>query len=314
MEHRKLIKFGNSSHVISLPNTWLKRNNVEKGDTLYIEENGNNELILSSEKKQKVQEEKQIVIGVESKTANELSREVISAYINNNKTIKLVGKDIEKKSKDIREIIKGLSGVEVLEQTKDHIIAKDFLNIEEISLMHLVKRMDILTKNMLADAMDSFHRDAYQSLMQRDEDINRLLFLAHRVAKFFLEHPDLAPQTQFSLIECTILWQIADHLERFADETKRSSRFLRKLEKNAPERKEIEMVFKEIDECYVVIMRSLYGKNQTKALSAAVTTKKLIEKCDKISEKSKEKNVIILMERVKTMIDHLRTIAHFIYN
>ena len=314
MEHRKLIKFGNSSHIVSLPNTWLKKNGLSKGDTLYLEENGNNELILSSQKKEKTIEEKQITIETDSKQKKEVSREIISAYINNYKTIKLVGKNIEKKSKEIREILKSLSGIEVLEQTKDNIIAKDFINMENISLMHLIRRMDILTRNMLNDAKDSLQKEVYQSLMQRDEDINRLVFLAYRVAKFSIENPDKVINDKTQTIDFAILWQIADHLERFADETKRSSRFLMKLGKTIPEKKEIESIFKEIDNCYITTMKSFYAKDNKLALNIADMTKKLIEKCDKLSNKTKEKNIVILAERLKTMMDHLRTIARLIYN
>ena len=314
MEHRKLIKFGYSSHIISLPNTWLKKNGLSKGDTLYLEENGNNELILSSQKKEKTIEEKQITIETDSKQKKEVSREIISAYINNYKTIKLVGKNIEKKSKEIREILKSLSGIEVLEQTKDNIIAKDFINMENISLMHLIRRMDILTRNMLNDAKDSLQKEVYQSLMQRDEDINRLVFLAYRVAKFSIENPDKVINDKTQTIDFAILWQIADHLERFADETKRSSRFLMKLGKTIPEKKEIESIFKEIDNCYITTMKSFYAKDNKLALNIADMTKKLIEKCDKLSNKTKEKNIVILAERLKTMMDHLRTIARLIYN
>ena len=59
MEYRKLIKFGNSSHVISIPNNWLKKNNLNKGDTVYLDENGGKELVLTPEKKENVIEDKE---------------------------------------------------------------------------------------------------------------------------------------------------------------------------------------------------------------------------------------------------------------
>ncbi len=314
MEHRKLIKFGNSSHIVSLPNDWLKKNNLIKGDTIFIEENGNNELVLRSQIKEKKREEKQITIDTESKEPEKVGREIISAYINDYRTIKLVGKNIEKNSKKIREMLKELSGIEILEQTKDHIIAKDFINLEDISMLHLVRRMDILTRNMLNDAKDSLQRDVYQSLMQRDEDINRLVFLAYRLAKFSIENPEYLKNDNLKVLDFVILWQVADHIERFADETKRSSRFLRKLEKTIPEKGDLERIFKDIETCYLTTMKSLYGKDRTLAFETADSTKKLIEKCEKISNKTKQKNVIILIERLKTMIDHLRTISRLIYN
>ncbi|MBS3134491.1 AbrB/MazE/SpoVT family DNA-binding domain-containing protein, partial [Candidatus Woesearchaeota archaeon] len=46
MEHRNLIKFGNSSFVISLPKDWIDRNKLKKGDAIFIEQNGSENLII----------------------------------------------------------------------------------------------------------------------------------------------------------------------------------------------------------------------------------------------------------------------------
>jgi len=316
LEHRKLIKFGNSSHVISIPNLWLKKNNLVKGDTLYLEENGSNELILTSEKKENAPpENKEITIRIESKDERDVKRKIVSAYINNYKTIKLVEKDIEKRSDEIRNILKKLSGVEVLEQTKDYIVAKDFINMKAISLIHLIRRMDILTRNMLIDAQESFtNKKLYQSLMQRDQDINRLLFVVYRLAKFLLKNPENLSKNNLETLDVVVYGQIADHLERFADETKRSSRYIMKLKGTIKEKSEFQSLYKEIESCYLAAMKALYSKDCEGALKVANTTKMLIEKCKKISTKTKEKEAIILVERFKTMVNHIRTIIRLIYN
>ena len=63
METRKLIKFGGSSHIIAIPNAWIKKNSLGKGDTIYIEENGNNELILHPSIKEQKQAE-YVLLGI----------------------------------------------------------------------------------------------------------------------------------------------------------------------------------------------------------------------------------------------------------
>ncbi len=315
MQYRKLIKFGNSSHVISIPNDWLKKNNLNKGDVIYIEENGNNELILNSEKKDKVVEEKEIIIEVQSKNERELEREIISAYINNYKTIKIVGRDIEKRSHEIRSYIKNLSGLEVLEQAKDHIIAKDFINLKSISPMHLIRRMDILTRNMLTDSKETLNNESiYESLIQRDQDINRLVFLVYRISKYYIENPDGTLKNNLKSIDMVVIWQIADHLERFADETKRTARFLTKIKIDKKQQKEMERLFEEIEQAYSNAMKAFYTKDRSHALKVAGSTKELIDKCDALREEVNVKEVIILMERFKAMIDYIRTISRLIYN
>src|SRR3989344_1490978 len=102
MEKRKLIKFGSSSHVLSIPNYWLKKHKLKKGDLLYFEENKNGELILFPEL---VGEEslKKITIKAENKSLERLGREVLSAYINNFNVIIIIGSNLNAIMKDIRK-------------------------------------------------------------------------------------------------------------------------------------------------------------------------------------------------------------------
>ena len=46
MEYRKLISFGKSSYVVSLPKSWVVQNKLKKGDLLYFDEK-EKDLILS---------------------------------------------------------------------------------------------------------------------------------------------------------------------------------------------------------------------------------------------------------------------------
>ena len=95
MEYRKLIKFGNSSHIISLPNSWVKKNKLRKGDLIYYTENGNNELVLNPKLKDEKQGVTEIMIDITNKNLNEMRREIHSAYINNFNTINIIGKDLK---------------------------------------------------------------------------------------------------------------------------------------------------------------------------------------------------------------------------
>jgi len=47
MEYRKLIKFGNSSFVISLPKSWIVRHHLKKGAIIYVDENKVGDLVCS---------------------------------------------------------------------------------------------------------------------------------------------------------------------------------------------------------------------------------------------------------------------------
>ena len=59
---RKIIKFGTSSFVLSLPIDWTKKNNLGKGDLVSISENVNNELVLSVPSKDRSTQRREIGI------------------------------------------------------------------------------------------------------------------------------------------------------------------------------------------------------------------------------------------------------------
>src|SRR3989344_3512162 len=100
MEYRKLIKFGNSSHIISLPNNWVKKHKLKKGDLIYFEENGSGELILNREIKKENSQITQTTIDIINKPVPTIEREILCAYTNNYDIINIVG-DLKRCRKEI---------------------------------------------------------------------------------------------------------------------------------------------------------------------------------------------------------------------
>ena len=99
MEYRKLIAFGKSSYVISLPKAWIRQQKMKKGDLIYLEERENS-LLLSS-KIQGSPEPKKITISVDNKKIPQIRREVNAAYIENYREIALVGKQLKQQSAEL---------------------------------------------------------------------------------------------------------------------------------------------------------------------------------------------------------------------
>ena len=74
MDYRKLIKFGSSSYVVSLPGSWLKKNKLSKGDIIHLEEDGDSRLILHSTIEKK-SDEKEILIETGNKRLLKLKKQ-----------------------------------------------------------------------------------------------------------------------------------------------------------------------------------------------------------------------------------------------
>ena len=269
MEYRKIISFGKSSFVVSLPKGWITQNKLQKGDVVYFEEDNNN-LVLQPRRETSEDEEKEIVINVDGKTSYYLSREVCSAYIQNYRKMVLRGRDVKNKVKELQGIIQSLIALEIMEQTSDTIIAKDFLNMDKVSLNELVRKMDIVTRTMFKECCQIFEEDNYESLNERDRDVNRLYFLLFRTVLYNLDNPSKSMKN-FSLRSTDLLRikMVGMYLEVIADEVRRVARYVRMLKVTPAEKKNIESFLNKVNESYLQTMKSLYNKDTKLAFDLA---------------------------------------------
>jgi phosphate uptake regulator len=78
-EPRRLIKFGNSSYVVSLPKEWIEKNNLKKGELIYMDYS-KNKLVLSPMAQNYVEEERKMIIEAKEMDRIGIKREILSSY------------------------------------------------------------------------------------------------------------------------------------------------------------------------------------------------------------------------------------------
>lgn len=315
MEYRKLIKFGNSSHIISLPNNWIRKNKLKKGDLIYFEENGNGEIVLSPELKDERQEVKEITVDVTNKDVEEMRREIHSAYINNFNTINISGKDLNKKDLDIRKILNNLMAIEVLEQYENKMIIKDFLDMDKIEINNLVRKIDILIRSMMMDCKNVDSKEKFESIYRRDYNINKLTFLVYRAIKYAINHADILKKYNLDYWKLMNYWQLVDRLERIGDETKRIGKHLKNLNLRDKEFKKLIDLIRGVENFYIGVMNA-YNKSDLNLLYKTLKVKdELLKNCDDYFDKYKRKDLVPnIIEKLKDTIDHTRTIGRLMYN
>ena len=266
MEYRKLIAFGQSSFVISLPKAWINQNKVKKGDLIYLEENGAN-LLLSKTEQKEGKETKSIIINIDGKTKDWVGREVCSAYILNNHEIILKGKEVKTKIKEFQSVIQNLIALEIMEQTTDSLVAKDFLNMDNVSLYELIKKMDVVTRTMIKEGMQVFSDCNYESINDRDKDVNRLYFLVYRTVLYNLENQSKALKNYgLTPLDLLKIRDVCYYIEIIADEIRRAVRFARMMKIPAEKEREITTFIEKVDEYYLETMKAFYKKDVNLAL------------------------------------------------
>jgi phosphate uptake regulator len=246
MESRKLVKAGESSHTIALPKQWLDKHGLQKGDDVIVEEEGPALILTPTPRRRQVRE---ITICSDNKSLGTLQRELTAAYLNNCSTVTITGKNIA--HTEVRKMLHHFVALEVTEQTGTRIVAKDFLNVEELAIDKTLRRMDMMIRSMLEDAAEGKNAD-----VMRDEDINRLYFLLARILRRSIEEPALAQKLGLRGTAILNTWAVMNQLEQLGDAAQRV------LELTAHGRsKKIISCIKLVHEHYLNAMKAYHDKN-----------------------------------------------------
>lgn len=285
MEFRKLISFGKGSHVITIPKSWIDKNKLKKGDSIGVEETREG-LILSSGTAPAKKEETKITIAAADKEIGRIKMEIVSAYLNNFDLIEIISKDLKNNVKQIRQLLMGLPGLEILEQTYTRLLVKFLIDIKEISVDSMIRRMDIITRSMIEDTMKCMDGECEaESIHQRDSDVNRLHFLAFRVIRKALSNPRIGSSMGKNAWELQSDKSIVLRIEKIADRQKRIARYLVDTRLDKAGLNKLKDIFKTIQKAYLDIMKAHYTKDIELAYSTELRHKDWLDECDKFLTK-----------------------------
>ncbi len=313
MEYRKLIKFGKSSFVVSLPKEWLRKNKMKKGDLLYFNEN-NQGLSISSFNNEK-KELKKIAIKTENKNLDRINTEIVSSYLNNYDEILIEGEEVKNNAVAIKNFLNILVGLEVIEQTRYKILAKNLLDGESISIKKIIRRIDMILRGMLDDSIDCIYEDNYESVFQRDLDVNRLVFLSQRILRASFDNTCLnMKEKQMDSFKIILLFELCIHLERIGDQTKRIARHTRKLKSSKKTKEQLHEIYKKARQLYLETMKSFYTDNKELAFGVDEKGIKLIDECNHFLKRYPGMKKAMIMDYLKRMISSTRQTAMAIIN
>ncbi|MEM3154025.1 MAG: phosphate uptake regulator PhoU [Candidatus Woesearchaeota archaeon] len=299
---RRLVKAGQASHTISLPKEWLDRHKLKKGDLVYLYEKGDKELIITPESKaEEGVPQKEITISIDGKDLSTIQREITSAYINNYNTIVLNGQTITKQTKEIRKMLHDFVALEVADQTANSIIAKDLLNLKEISIDKTLRRMDMLVRSMIQDSIAALdNADLAQSVQVRDYEVNRAYFLLMRLLKSSLANKQIADFFQLSNEKVLSYYYLTINLENFADCAKQLSEYLAKEKK----KDKLKAVFQNVEKNYLEVMKAYFTKDKKLADGVALQREDLLKEASELPAGTAElfKTMVTLTNNVARLV------------
>ncbi len=296
--------------VVSIPKSWTQKHKLAKGDIVYLNEDENS-LVLSTKEKKYEKTPRAIIINTDGKSVSYLEAEIVSAYLSNYDIIELKGSDLKEKSSQLKGVLQNLAGIELLDQTSTKITAKDLMDLRELSIETLIRRIDIIIRSMFQDLLlgDSKYME---SILQRDRDVNRLVFLIKRVIKLaFKDHEisRLLARTNKDLLRD---WNMVFLLESIGDEVKRISRFVGNADMTNKNVKSLFNINRTLNKAYLDLMRSYHTKDKKLAYDVEVTHTSRIKDIDAIAKNIKIYETSLLAYHTKGLESHLKNMARYL--
>lgn len=304
MEFRKLISFGKTSYIISLPKTWVERNKLHKGDLIALDER-TGELVITSENQQKQQESRELTLQIDNKDISEIRRSIVSAYIDGFNSITIAGKALKDRVDEIKEILQNLMALEVVEETSNKIVTKDFIDISKTNIWELVRKMDITTREMIADAKKFLQAShvSTKNIYLRDDDINRIYYLLLRIIKQAISNPAVAKSHKLSELQLLSFWEIVSYIEKISDEVKRIAKYLERADLKPSEKAKFENIYSKAEDFYLKMMKGFFLKNRDLVLNLANKKEELITETNALLKEAQRTPWLpSAIEKTKSMI------------
>lgn len=308
MHIRRLVKAGQASHTVSLPKKWLEKNNLKRGDILYLKELSDREIIITPNVQEQAAGQKEKTVTVDKKDIGTIQREITAAYLNDYSTIEMVGESIIEKTKDIRKMLHDFVALEITEQTAKRIVAKDLLNLKEISVDKTIKRMDMIARTMLEDTTAVIDgKEVHESIIFRDFDINKLYFLITRLLRSATKSNAMAETICIKKEDILHVWYLSINLENLADDVKRICELMKEIDKKylIPAAKVIHKISKN----YADAMKAYHNSDKELADTVARQRTELVNDCAALITKSSPAEHVELVENLKAISTIISNIA-----
>ncbi|MBC8497911.1 hypothetical protein ISS40_03905 [Candidatus Bathyarchaeota archaeon] len=157
MEPRKVQKVGYSTLSVSLPMNWAKKSGVQKGDLIFISEEGDGTLRLTTEQG-KVEDNTVYLVDVDKcDNTKLLARVIVGNYVLGRNVIKVESarRLMREQIESIREVTQRLLGIGIIEESDRHLLLQCSINPNNFPLETVVRRLFVITSIMFKEVLDS---------------------------------------------------------------------------------------------------------------------------------------------------------------
>lgn len=305
-EYRKLIGFGKSSLVVSLPKDWVVKNKLKKGDVIALNIS-TDQLLLTPQDRPIETQEKIVTIRTESKSLAKIRAEIVAAYLTGNNIIEVRGENLKDHAQEVKKVLQNFAGLELMEQDARKIVAKDLLDLSELSVDTIVRRIDIILRSMFQDSLEE--EDNTESLYARDKDVNRLVYLVRRVIRLALDDHRIAKRLKVTNLDLLNQKELVRWMELAGDQLKRLNNLLAELPKKYKNRKQLYEMLKRLEKMYLDTMKAYHTQNVESAHEINIYHDSLIEDFLKVQKENTSYPASRIVQKMINLSHQIKNIA-----
>nr|WP_246271100.1 phosphate uptake regulator PhoU [Nitrosopumilus cobalaminigenes] len=213
---------------MSLPKEWVDANNLDKSSQVELE-TGQDSISISANKE--TRPTKELVISYPLPKEENIVANITGAYLLGYDVIEINSKSIipGKDREEIRNSMRRLVGMEIIEEDASHINMQFLLDATTLNPAKILKRMSSIALGMYDDVLTGLISDDksnLQTLSNRDVEVNRQYFLLVRLIRSTLVDKRLANVFNLENIDVLDYRVAANVLENAGDSIVELSNFI----------------------------------------------------------------------------------------
>ena len=217
MDLRRLQRTSDGTFFVTLPKAWVVRNKLERGAIMSFSERKDGKLLTEP-----YGEQERKISAVTLAPTPMLRREIEEKYLLGYDVFEVVSQQVihPDTRETVRRIVRSLVGLEIVEEDTKKIVIQCLIEPSLLFPDRILRRLHLITLSMQKDAVSSFARGdsrLARTVVERDEDVDRLYFLLVRVVRAALTDPAIAEKLNTSAIDCLDHRILASFVENFAD-------------------------------------------------------------------------------------------------
>jgi phosphate uptake regulator len=251
---RRVIQIANSTQLISLPRKWSQKYNIQKGDELEVEEEGD-QLLIKTEGQSSV---KEIMVDVSGLTPRLADRFMARAYQKGYDMITIKYNSPEL-SLAIQNKVKELIGFEVMDQTKNTIVVKSITQKLNIEFDPSLRRAFLILLDMADSCLEAFSegdKKALKNLHYKDLDLNKFCYFCLRCIR----------KGHHGSFGHYILYYLIENMEDAGDEYKALAQHLEKID--SKKKKELIKTISKVNELAKLSYDFFYKPEKRKVIDS----------------------------------------------